>query len=148
MAKIFNIFATGQTTPKDFSVSKANELVPLVKRYTEEAIQETQKINLKLEYVAKDSPQFKALSKAHDSVVLKWAERVHRLGGLAKGLWTVDFDNGHGFLCWSFPEDRIDYFHTYDGSYKTRKKLKDDHSSAPAIEKSPMPSQLDAPPPA
>jgi len=147
MAKIFNIFATSQTTPKDFSIESANKLIPLVKRYTEEAVQETQKINLKMEYLAKESPQFKALSKAHDSIVLKWAERCHRLGGLAKGLWTVDFDNGNGLLCWSFPEDRISYFHTYDGSYKTRKKIKGDAAPAERPMSKPLASPIEAPPP-
>ena len=103
MAKVVNIFSTDESSPKDFSTASANELVPLVKRYTEEAIQETQKIALKMEYVAKDSPQYKALSSGHDQVILKWAERIHRIGGLAKGLWTVDFDNGSGYLCWSYP---------------------------------------------
>lgn len=121
MATVVNIFSTDERSPKDFSVASANLLVPLVKRYTEEAIQETQKIALKLEYVAKDSPQFKALSAAHDQVILKWAERIHRIGGLAKGLWTVDFDNGSGYLCWSYPEDKIDHYHTYEGGFKTRK---------------------------
>ncbi len=123
MGKIYNIFSTSENSPKDFSLEAANELVPLLRRYTDEAIQETQKVALKMEYLGKETPQFKTLSKAHDQSIIRWAERVHRLGGLAKGLWTVDFDNGKGFLCWSHPEDKIEHFHSYDGSFKTRTKL-------------------------
>lgn len=123
MAKVVNIFSNQQSSPKNFNVESANELIPLVKKYTDEAIQETQKISLKMEYLQKDTAQYKALSTAHDQVIIRWAERVHRLGGLAKGLWTVDFDDGRGYLCWSHPEDRIEHYHTYDGGYKTRKKL-------------------------
>jgi len=123
MAKVFNIFSTEEGSPKDFSIESANQLIPLVKKYTEEAMRETQKVGMKLEYLQKGSPQFKALSSAHDQVIIRWAERIHRIGGLAKGLWTVDFDNGQGYLCWNFPEDKIEHFHTYEEGFKQRKKL-------------------------
>lgn len=123
MGKVINIFAADQGSPSNFSLLKANELVPLVKRYTEEAIQETQKISLKLEYLEVDTQPYKALSKIHDQIILRWAERIHRLGGLAKGLWTVDFDTGKGYLCWSFPEDKIEHYHSYEGGYKNRERI-------------------------
>jgi hypothetical protein len=136
MAKVVHLFSAAEGSPKDFTLQSANELVPLIRRYTEEALQETQKIALKLEFFDKSSSQYKVLSKTHDQAILRWAEKIHRLGGLAKGLWTVDFDTGRGYLCWSYPEEQIEHFHSYDEGFKNRKPLSPSHGTA-----------LEAPPP-
>ena len=38
------------------------------------------------------------------TLVESWTEGVQHLGGEVKGLWLVDFDAGHGYWCWSWPE--------------------------------------------
>lgn len=123
MGKIYNIFSTREPAPKTHSLASANEALPAIRKYTEEAVRETDKLALQLQYVPRESPQFKTICKAYDEILMRWAERIHRLGAQAKGLWLVDFDTGDGYLCWSFPEERIEHFHTYDGGYKTRSKL-------------------------
>lgn len=123
MAEIYNLFSTDEPNPKTFSVESANRTLPLVRRFTEEAIEETDELSVQLQYLTKESPQFRLLAKRYDEALMRWAERIHRIGGIAKGLWLVDFDTGQGYLCWSHPEERVDHFHAYDGSYKTRVKV-------------------------
>jgi hypothetical protein len=123
MAKIYNLFSTAEPPPDTFTLESANALLPVVRKLTEEAIQETDQILVKLQYVIKDSPPYKELEETYDAIVLRWAEKVHRVGAFAKGIWLVDFDTGHGLLCWKYPEKRIRYFHDYTGSFKTRKKV-------------------------
>jgi hypothetical protein len=129
MAKIFNLFSIKDEPGKGFSLAEANRLVPLLRKYTEEAIRETGKISAQLDFHDKASEQYKSLSAAYDNSVMKWAETMHRIGGLAKGLWTVDFDSGEFYFCWTYPERRIDHFHQYDETFKARKKL--DNSAEP-----------------
>lgn len=60
---------------------------------------------------------------------MHWVERIHRLGALAKGLWLVDFDTGDGYLCWAYPEERIEYFHSYESGFKSRRRIKEQDTS-------------------
>jgi hypothetical protein len=95
----------------------------LVKRYTEEAIEESEKIAAKMAYMTKNTPQYKSATALYDDIIMQWVEKLHRLGAVAKGLWLVDFDTGSGYLCWAYPEDRIEHFHSYEGGFKNRKKI-------------------------
>ena len=36
------------------------------------------------------------------------------LGIDVKGLWLIDFDNGSGYYCWHYPEEGLQFFHTYE----------------------------------
>lgn len=123
MAKIINMFSTAEAPLIEFTPEMANDLIPALKRFTEQAIEETDFILAKVPYVPEGSPRFKALEKEFDSALYRWIDKVHRLGGYAKDMWLVDFDTGDGYLCWSYPESRMEYFHPYSGGYKTRKKL-------------------------
>ncbi|MBN8554001.1 MAG: DUF2203 family protein [Deltaproteobacteria bacterium] len=123
MAKIYNLFSTSEAPPDTFTNESANALLPIVRRLTQEAIQETDEILKKIPYVVKDTPPYKALCEEYDAAVVRWTEKIHRIGALAKGIWLVDFDTGDGYLCWKYPEKRVRYFHEYSGSYKTRKRV-------------------------
>jgi len=37
-----------------------------------------------------------------------------------KGLWLVDFDSGDGYWCWSYPEEDLRHWHSYEGGYGER----------------------------
>ncbi len=123
MGKIYNLFSTAEPNPSTHSLESANEVLPLVRKFTEEAVKETDALSVKIQYLAKGTPPFKALCKQYDEILMRWAERIHRLGAQAKGLWLVDFDTGEGYLCWSYPEERVEHFHGYDGGFKTRTKI-------------------------
>ena len=46
--------------------------------------------------------------------------RFRRSDSQAKGLWLVDFDNGEGYYCWSYPEPAITHYHGYDDGFAGR----------------------------
>lgn len=123
MAKIINMFSNAEIPTVEFTPEMANEVIPALHRCTEEAIRDTGAVLAKVPYMAENSPQYKKLETEFDDAVHKWVDKVHRLGGYAKDMWLVDFDTGDGYLCWSYPETRIEYFHSYEGGFKTRKKL-------------------------
>jgi len=124
VAKIYKLFSNVESHPRTHDLESANDLLPLIRKYTEAAIQETQRNLLKIRQFKRNSPDFKRLSRAHEEAIGRWVERVHRLGGLAKGLWLVDFDTGDGCLCWIYPETRVEHFHGYNEAYKDRRKVK------------------------
>jgi hypothetical protein len=52
-----------------------------------------------------------------------WAADVQALGPEVKGLWLVDFDNGHGYYCWCYPEAAILHYHAYEDGFAGRVKI-------------------------
>lgn len=123
MGNIYNLFSQEEAIPSTHTLKSANALIPAISRITEEAIKLTDSLAVKIQAQAKGSPKFEALVKNYDDIVQKWADKIHRLGGVAKGLWLVDFDTGKGYLCWSYPEKRIEHFHSYDTGFKQRVKV-------------------------
>jgi len=123
VAKIYKLFSQTEEGPKTHTLDTASRVLPLIRRYTEETLELTEDIAAQMAYLSKNSARYKRAAAAYDKAVLQWVEKVHRLGAVAKGLWLVDFDTGSGYLCWAYPEERIEHFHDYEGGFKTRVKI-------------------------
>jgi hypothetical protein len=50
-------------------------------------------------------------------------EEAERLGAEVKGVWLVDFDNGSGYYCWRWPEEKLEYFHAYEDGFAGRTRI-------------------------
>jgi hypothetical protein len=113
---------TAETSPI-FSLQQARELLPEVKHVTADAVRRAESIAGQLQGLAQDDPDRIALSESLREVANTWAEQVRALGAEAKGLWLVDFDNGEGYYCWSYPESTIAHFHGYGDGFDGRMKI-------------------------
>ncbi len=103
-----------------FSLAEASALLPQVKHLTADAVRRAEALAVQLRGLVEDHPEHSLLSQALRDVVSGWAAEVQALGLQAKGLWLVDFDNGQGYYCWSYPEPAITHFHGYDEGYAGR----------------------------
>jgi hypothetical protein len=103
-----------------FSLQEARELLPEVKHLTADAVRRTESLASQLQGLAEDDPDYVPLAAALKAVVEQWADQVHSMGLEAKGLWLVDFDNGQGYYCWSYPELTISHYHGYDEGFDGR----------------------------
>ena len=110
---------TRETSPT-FTLQQARELLPQVKHLTADAVRRAETLASQLHGLAEDDPEHVSLSAALRDVVNGWADQVQALGLAAKGLWLVDFDNGEGYYCWSYPEAAITHFHAYDEGFAGR----------------------------
>jgi len=106
-----------------FSLQQARALLPDVKHLTADAVRQTESLASQLNGLEEDDPDYVSLSAALQQVVNAWAEQVHSLGLKANGLWLVDFDNGEGYYCWSYPESTISHFHAYGDGYAGRMSI-------------------------
>ena len=106
-----------------FSLQQAQELLPHVKHLTADAVRRAESLATQLHGLAEDDPEHVTLSAALREVVNGWAEELQSLGVEAKGLWLVDFDNGEGYYCWSYPEARISHYHGYEEGFAGRVKI-------------------------
>jgi hypothetical protein len=103
-----------------FTLAQASELLPQVKHLTADAVRRAEVLAEQLRGLAEDNPEHSTLSEALREVVAGWVDEVRALGLEAKGLWLVDFDNGEGYYCWSYPEPAITHYHGYDDGFAGR----------------------------
>jgi hypothetical protein len=106
----------GPGAKKIFTYEEAARLLPEVRRLTDAAHTEVESVS-----AAAATPQ--AAQEQVESVVSRWAEDVMSLGIDVKGLWLVDFDNGSGYYCWQYPEEGLQYYHTYEEGFRGRTRI-------------------------
>jgi hypothetical protein len=106
-----------------FSLDQARELLPHVKHVTADAVRRAEALAAQLHGLVEGDPDYASLSAALRGVVDAWAEEVQLLGLEAKGMWLVDFDNGDGYYCWSYPELTIAHYHGYREGFDRRLKI-------------------------
>lgn len=106
-----------------FTLAKARDLLPEVKHVTADAVRRAESLAGQLQGLPDEDPERLALAEALRDVASAWAEQVRALGAEAKGLWLVDFDNGEGYYCWSYPEATIAHFHGYGDGFAGRVKI-------------------------
>ena len=118
MAKITHI-----NTPKTFTLQEAQELLPVVRRITTEAAGAAERLTVRHDALPEEHPERAELENKLNELLQHWGEKVGKLGCHAKGLWLVDFDNGHGYYCWQYPETVVTHFHEYDGGFSGRQQI-------------------------
>ena len=109
------------------SLKESRDLLPVVRRVTEDSQIKVQLLVKKLESVAEtDTEKKKTIEKEINDLVEQWQSKIEKLGGEPKGLWLVDFDCGVGYFCWKFPEDDLSHFHGYTEGFKSRTPIDED----------------------
>src|SRR5215467_14418012 len=115
MAEVIQI-----TQQRTFSIEEAQKLLPVIRKITKEAVDQFLFLEEKLKHFEKDQEKWKGVELEISDLLNKWSEKIIKLGCHPKGIWLVDFDNGEGYYCWRFDEDRIEYFHGYQEGYGGR----------------------------
>jgi hypothetical protein len=109
--------------PNIFTLAEAQALLPTVKHLTAEAVRRSETIGALLRDLSEEAPEHADLAESLQTVVQEWAESVRALGIEVKGLWLVDFDNGEGYYCWRYPEERVSHYHGYEEGFAGRVKI-------------------------
>lgn len=113
-------------TKRTFSHLDAQDLLPLIFKLTEKAHAEVKRMMSQIDAM-KNVPQTRIQSMEKDiqTTIEGWQMKIQKLGGIPKGYWLVDFDNGDGYFCWKFPEKQIQYKHGYQEGFTSRKVIPD-----------------------
>jgi hypothetical protein len=105
-----------------WSLEAARALMPDVRKRTEQAAREAERLDAERERVrAPDERQ--RLDLALSQILDRWRREIEALGAEVKGVWLVDFDNGSGYYCWQWPEDELDHFHGYEEGFEGRTRI-------------------------
>jgi hypothetical protein len=104
---------------KTFTLQEARFLVPWLREITEQAEQKAYDVRKR-----QNDP-----SKAREElqyIIQHWAETITKLGALPKQPFTVDFNSGHDYYCWEYPEKEILYRHSYRAGYAGRRRIEEE----------------------
>jgi hypothetical protein len=101
---------------KVFTYDEAARLLPEVRRITDEAYHAVEEISENTTSAEAAQPQVEA-------VVTRWANDVMNMGIDVKGLWLIDFDNGSGYYCWHYPEEGLQFYHSYEEGFRGRTRI-------------------------
>ena len=115
MAEVFEL-----KRDKHFTLREARSLLPVVKRITQEAVDQVETLKEKIEAVDPEPAHRPYYEQELSKIVERWSQKSLKLGCEPKGLWLVDFDNGEGYYCWHYPEEDVEFFHAYEGGFSGR----------------------------
>lgn len=119
-----NIFEINKK--KIFTLSDAENLLPLVYKLTEDYSKQVRKLINQLEaFPSKQCERAVEVESNINTLVEQWQNKIERLGAKPKGLWLADFDNGSGYYCWKYPETKITFFHGYNEGFSGRKAIEE-----------------------
>ena len=106
-----------------FSLEQANDLLPTVRQRTADAVRDAEAIAERLRGIEEHDPRHQQVNAELNDVVARWAAAMQALRLEVKGLWLVDFDNGEGYYCWRYPEERVVHYHGYTEGFAGRMKI-------------------------
>jgi hypothetical protein len=104
---------------KVFSYDEAVALLPEVRRLTDAAYRQVADLGAGTSGgVATQEVQTRI-----EGIIGGWAQALMEMGIEVKGLWLVDFDNGSGYYCWRYPEDGLQFYHSYEDGFRGRMRI-------------------------
>lgn len=108
-----------------FAFEEAKRLVPQVREITREAIEQLAAIQLAADENESGEKELSGeeLRGAAAELLERWAQKIRALGAEVKGPWLVDFDSGGGYYCWKWPEEDLDFFHSYEEGFAGRLRI-------------------------
>jgi hypothetical protein len=106
-----------------WTLDTARALFDEVRERTGKAVRQVDELLADREQYAAGEPERQALDERIQKLISSWIRAMEALGLEVKGLWLVDFDNGEGYYCWKWPEERLEYFHGYDEGYEGRVRI-------------------------
>ncbi len=115
---------------RTFQYGDARALLPAVRASTQTVVERVEPLYDTLVHAPEGSPQRRALRTKINAAVDRWADEILALGALPKGVWTVDFDSGAGYVfCWNYGEDDLAHYHLDDDGFAGRRPLTEAHKS-------------------
>lgn len=110
----------GSARRRAWTLEAARALLPDVRARTAEAVAEVEALAREAERAGGASPRLEAAIRER---IGRWAREMEAFGLEVKGLWLVDFDTGGGYLCWRWPEERLEWFHGYEDGFAGRTRI-------------------------
>jgi len=112
-----------RSAARRWTLDAAREILDDVRVRTEEAVAAVEALEQRRAGLAPESPERRSVERELERAVSRWVRSMEALGVEVKGPWLVDFDNGSGYYCWRWPEERLEHFHGYDEGFAGRTRI-------------------------
>ena len=104
---------------KVFSYDEAVALLPEVRRLTDAAYRQVADLGAS----TSGGVGTAEVQGRIEEIIGVWAQTLMEKGIEVKGLWLVDFDNGSGYYCWRYPEEGLQFYHSYEDGFGGRMRI-------------------------
>ena len=111
------------TSSRMFSLNEAEELMPMIIKLTQRAVDELAPVQQTIATMLVSDPRLAEVEQRYEFIVRHWVGKMNRLGALVKDLWRVDFDTGDGYLSWKYPEITLSHYYSYNQEFSARQPL-------------------------
>ena len=111
------------TPSRRWTLQSALAIFGDVRRSTAEAVDAVESLVAERAKLGEDDPERLELDARIQKAVSPWIRAMEAYGLDVKGPWLVDFDNGQGYYCWRWPEERLEHFHTYEEGFEGRVRI-------------------------
>lgn len=106
-----------------WTLATARELLADVRDRTASAVAEVDALIERRDALTEGEPGRPELDAKIEAAIARWLRAMEAFGLDVKGLWLVDFDNGSGDFCWTWPEEGLEYFHGYEEGFEGRTRI-------------------------
>jgi len=114
---------SSREAPRRWTLDAARQILDDVRRRTAEAVRAVDALVERRDALAPQSAERERVERDLQRAVSRWVRSMEALGVEVKGPWLVDFDNGRGYYCWRWPEERLEFFHGYEDGFAGRTRI-------------------------
>lgn len=108
-----------------FTLDEANEILPVIRRITEEVSRLTEPLLERLERMnPAETEKTTVVEEQVNELIIGWRQKIKKLGAIPRGSWFVDFATLDGFYSWKFPESVVSFWHDTNETFSQRTPIK------------------------
>lgn len=111
---MIRITPTDSDFPRDFTAEESEEIIPVWEKLTKKASDRSMKVVAYYGRIEKTDPEWDFLVSEINDNLQDWAQKVRRLGGVPRELWTITWIEEGVKRVWRFDSENYVLEESFD----------------------------------